>query len=489
MTLPVPDKAPSRPDGAGRRTGVRYAGRMGPLPTEPATPLSDVTFVVLDLETTGPSPDGCAITEVGALKLRGGECLGTFDTLVNPGLPIPPDIVYLTGITEAMVAPAPPIESVLPALREFIGDAVVVGHNVRFDVGFLRANLARLGYPPLTNTTVDTLALARRLVRDDVGDHKLGTLARHFATEASACHRAFADASATAEILHLLLEQVGTIGVTALDDLLALPTTAGHPQAAAKLRWVEPLPRASGLYVFRDVEGRVLYVGRARDLRRRVRSYFAGVERRRTLPLLREAHRLDHVLCASDLEAAVLELRLLRRHRPRYNRQVAAADRMRYLRVDVDGRARRRRPVVVRTVDDAGGSRSIGPFPTPAAARAAAAVLGANDAAPDPVAARALARVARRTANARALVDAGRLEIEIAGEGLVVLERGRLVTSRFPAPAAVAPDDPEPSFLAAYLDARANRCRLLHADHGWAVPIRDGLHGGASPAGVAEAVA
>jgi DNA polymerase III subunit epsilon len=173
-----------------------------------ATPLAQVTFVVLDLETTGGSPHTCAITEVGAVKVRGGELLGTFETLVNPGVALPPDITYLTGITEAMVAPAPPIESVLPALAEFIGDAVVVGHNVRFDLGFLRANLARLGYPPLANRSVDTCLLARRLLGDEVPDHRLGTVARHLRTDTVPNHRAMADAAATSEVLHRLLEIV-----------------------------------------------------------------------------------------------------------------------------------------------------------------------------------------------------------------------------------------------------------------------------------------
>src|SRR5688572_7310285 len=108
-----------------------FAYRAGAM-DDSATPLVDVTFVVLDLETTGGSAQACAITEVGALKFKGGECLGTFQTLVNPGdgVRLPPEIVYLTGITEAMVAPAPKIESVLPAFTEFIGDAVIVGHNV-----------------------------------------------------------------------------------------------------------------------------------------------------------------------------------------------------------------------------------------------------------------------------------------------------------------------------------------------------------------------
>jgi DNA polymerase III subunit epsilon len=107
------------------------------------TPLRDVTFCVLDLETTGGSPNECFITEIGAVKVRGGDCLGTFQTLVNPGQAIPPEITVLTGITQAMVTRAPRIESVLPTFLEFIGDAVVVGHNVRFDLGFLGAALTR----------------------------------------------------------------------------------------------------------------------------------------------------------------------------------------------------------------------------------------------------------------------------------------------------------------------------------------------------------
>ena len=103
------------------------------------TPLAEVTFVVLDLETTGTSPSECAITEVGAVRYRGGERVGVFQTLVNPGVPIPPTITVITGITEAMVLPAPPIDEVLPALLEFIGGAVIVGHNVRFDISFLDA--------------------------------------------------------------------------------------------------------------------------------------------------------------------------------------------------------------------------------------------------------------------------------------------------------------------------------------------------------------
>jgi DNA polymerase-3 subunit epsilon len=196
------------------------------------TPLAEVTFVVLDLETTGASPSDCAITEVGALKLRGGELLGTFETLVNPGVPIPPTITVLTGITEAMVLPAPRIAEVLPSLLEFIGDAVVVGHNVRFDIAFLDAAAGALDHPQLPNRRVDTLGLARRLLRDEVPNLRLSTLARHLRTAAQPVHRAYADAAATAEILHTMLERAAGLGVLGLDDLLALPSIRSHPSAS-----------------------------------------------------------------------------------------------------------------------------------------------------------------------------------------------------------------------------------------------------------------
>ena len=107
------------------------------------TPLSLVTFCVLDIETTGTDRGGDAITEIGAVKVRGGELLGSMGTLVNPGRAIPPTITILTGISDSMVITAPRIEEVLPTLQEFVGDAVIVGHNVSFDLGFLNTALRR----------------------------------------------------------------------------------------------------------------------------------------------------------------------------------------------------------------------------------------------------------------------------------------------------------------------------------------------------------
>ena len=328
------------------------------------TPLAEVTFCVLDLETTGGSSASCGITEIGAIKVRGGECFGTFHTLVNPGMAIPPEITVLTGITHAMVSPAPRIEAVLPALAEFLAGTVIVGHNVRFDASFLHAAFERDGWGRLTNPFIDTCALARRLVRDDVPNCRLSTLASRLRLDHQPSHRALDDALATCDLLHYLIERAAAWGVLGLDDLIALPKLDAHPQAI-KLRLTTALPRAPGVYLFRGARDEVLYVGKATNLRQRVRSYFSGDERRKVGPLLRETTRIDHVVCAHTLEAAVTEVRLIHRLLPRYNRQAKTWSKYAYVRLTTGERYPRL--VVARRAT--GSGIEIGPLPSVAAAR------------------------------------------------------------------------------------------------------------------------
>src|SRR5438128_2249618 len=134
---------------------------------ELGTPLREVTFVVVDLETTGGSPGDCEITEIGAVRVRGGERLGEFQTLVNPMATIPPFVAVLTGITDSMVASAPTVGAALPAFLEFARGAVLVAHNAPFDLGFLRAGCERLGLGWPDPAAVDTARLARRVLTRD----------------------------------------------------------------------------------------------------------------------------------------------------------------------------------------------------------------------------------------------------------------------------------------------------------------------------------
>ena len=299
------------------------------------TPLADVTFCVLDIETTGGDRNSDLITEIGMVKVRAGEFLGTLQTLINPGRTIPPMITVLTGITESMVVRAPPIEAVLPAMIEFLGDAVVVGHNVGFDMAFINAALTRRGDAEIVNPVIDTLPLARRLIRDEVPDCRLGTLASRFRLDHRPSHRALDDALATADLLHFLLERAAGLGVLGLDDLIALPRIGAHPQAG-KLRMTAGLPRAPGVYLFRGAHDQVLYVGKATNLRQRVRSYFGSDDRRKIGTLLREAQRVSHVTTPNVLAAEVLELRYLQQLSPRYNKVGTSPQKYRYVRLSTD---------------------------------------------------------------------------------------------------------------------------------------------------------
>ena len=299
-------------------------------------PLADVTFCIIDLETTGGSAADDRITEIGAVKYRGGECLGTFQTLVNPERSLPPYITVLTGITESMLAPAPRVESVLPSLLHFIGDSVLVAHNARFDIGFVNAALIRSDRDPLTNRVLDTVPLARRLVRDEVPDCKLGTLASRLRLAHQPSHRALDDALATADLLHFLIERATGFGVMGLDDLIGLPRLDTHP-LAAKLRLTEKLPRSPGVYLFVDAAGRVLYVGKATNLRQRVRSYFSTGETRRKIgALLRQTNDIHHIETPDPFTAGVLELRLIRHLTPPYNRAGTTIDKYCYVRLTTD---------------------------------------------------------------------------------------------------------------------------------------------------------
>ncbi len=294
---------------------------------ELGTPLREVTFVVLDLETTGGSARRDAITEVGAVKVRGGQRVGELGTLVDPGTSIPAGIARLTGITTAMVGGAPPLPAVLPSVLEFLSGAVLVAHNAPFDAGFLRAACERLDRPWPRPPVLCTARLARAVLpRSECPSVRLGALAAHFGCATEPNHRALTDARATVEVLHHLLERIGNLGVQSLEELLSLARTASAHRPTQRQRQQRHLardvPSAPGVYLFRGTGDEVLYVGTSGDLHRRVRSYFtAGERRRRIRDMVAQARRVDTVVCAHALEAGVRELRLIAAHRPRYNRR------------------------------------------------------------------------------------------------------------------------------------------------------------------------
>ena len=290
--------------------------------------LRETTFVVVDLETTGgrmTARDGKvadAITEIGAVKVRGGVVLGEFATLVDPQRSIPPQIVQLTGITTAMVCDAPTISAVLPMFLEFARGAVLVAHNARFDMGFLRAAADQSGIRWSRPPTLCTVQLARRVLsREEAPSVRLAALARLFAVASEPTHRALDDARATVEVLHALIERVGNQGVHTFAELRSyLPDVS--PAQRRKRVLAEGLPRRPGVYLFRGPGNEVLYVGTAINLRRRVSQYFNGSDQRtRIKEMVTLAGSVEHIECAHALEAGVRELRMLAAHAPPYNRR------------------------------------------------------------------------------------------------------------------------------------------------------------------------
>jgi DNA polymerase III epsilon subunit family exonuclease len=205
---------------AGRDLGRRDLGRrdLG------RRDLGQLEFAVIDLETTGWSPEAAAITEIAAVRVRGGRRQGEFASLVNPGVAVPPGIEALTGITDWMLAAAPKLGAVLPGLLEFAGGCVLVAHNAPFDIGFLVAACGDCGLAWPGFTVLDTVMLARQVMDpDEVPDCKLGTLAGFFRARTAPSHRALADARATADVLGWLIGRLAHRGVRTLSQLSAWP--------------------------------------------------------------------------------------------------------------------------------------------------------------------------------------------------------------------------------------------------------------------------
>jgi DNA polymerase III subunit epsilon len=326
---------------------------------ELGVPLASTTFVVVDLETTGGSPNEADITEVGAVKVRGGEVLGEFQTLVRPSTTIPPFVAVLTGITDAMVATAPRLGSVLPAFLEFARGTTLVAHNAPFDVGFLKAACDRTGHAWPRFEVLDTARLARRvLARDEARDCKLATLAQVFRAGTTPTHRALDDARATVDVLHGLLERLGNAGVQTIDELVLWQSTV-TPAQRSKRRLAEQLPATPGVYIFADGQGQALYVGKSTNVRNRVRTYFTASETRsRMTEMIAIAESVTAIECATPLEAEVRELRLIGERKPRYNRRSRFPERVSWLKLTVEPFPRLS---LVREVK-ADGAAYLGPF-------------------------------------------------------------------------------------------------------------------------------
>jgi len=214
---------------------------------EPAAAFDGIDFAIVDVETTGWSPEESSITEIGAVRVTGGRLREEFSALVNPGRAIPPDIAALTGISDAMVAQAPPIAMVLPGFLDFARGRVLIAHNAPFDIGFLSAACGTCGVPWPPCRVLDTVLLAGQVLgEDEVPNRKLSTLASFFGARTTPCHRALADARATADVLAGLLRRLAAAGVRTLAEITDLGAPPADALAGGTLRRMAGAGRAEG---------------------------------------------------------------------------------------------------------------------------------------------------------------------------------------------------------------------------------------------------
>lgn len=273
-------------------------------------------YAIVDIETTGGFPQQHGITEIGIVLHNGTEIEGNYETLVNPHQPIPPFIANMTGITDAMVAVAPSFEEVAPYIFNLLKDRVFVAHNVNFDFSFVKYHLQQAGFH-LQTPKLCTIRLSRK-VFPGFRKYGLGHLSRELGIQIENRHRAGGDAMATAKILDMVLENNGGMLIREMlkkenkDQLLP----ANLPET-----YVKDLPSDPGVYYFHDQKGKVIYVGKAKNIRKRVTSHFTGLDiSKKRQDFLRCIYSITHTVCPTEFIACLLESVEIKRLWPIYNK-------------------------------------------------------------------------------------------------------------------------------------------------------------------------
>ena len=404
------------------------------------TLIEDAEIVVFDLETTGLSAARDRICEIGAARVKALELDETFETLVRPGVVLPPTIARLTGLRDVELRTAPRPEVAIRRFFAYAGDAPLAAHNARFDVGFLDRGVERLTGRRVAAPILDTVWLARRLLRRRSERFSLAQLAHFFGTSCEPCHRALPDAIATAEILIALLGLAQERGARTLAEVVELAAPRAR-KLHARRPLVAGAPATPGVYLFRDRNETVLYVGKARDLRARLRSYFAGDRQRPAVEAaLGALARVEWRELGSELEASLEELRLIRELRPPANARATRPDRASYLERRGD------RWVAVATPG------RFGPIASKRRAQLAARALGDWDGDDLAAALPALKGRLRRLAGDLRFEDAARLRDRITALEEVSARVGELDRLRGGRFCALAPAR-EPAFWRAFLVA------------------------------------
>ena len=333
--------------------------------------ISDTTFIVADTETTGINASLHRITEIALIKVHNGEITGEYQTLINPGQFISPEITRLTGITNELVYDKPKFHEAAPAITSFINsnhdNLIFGGHNVSFDYRFINNSLARAGHNELNLESICTCRLARRLNRD-LTSKSLSSLVKFFGLQRRRKHRAMDDARVTAQILiHFIDRLINEFQMETLDELLGFQYKKVYESTKipVKLRRIKidlkSIPQKPGVYFMKNRVGDIVYIGKAKNLKDRLSSYFYhNVSHTRKIKrLIRSVQKIEYEATGSELSALMLESRLIKQYKPRYNTAIRRYRRFPFIKIDVQNLF----PRAVKTYEvKPDGAKYYGPF-------------------------------------------------------------------------------------------------------------------------------
>jgi len=293
----------------------------------PSTLLKEAEFSVLDVETTGLSARNNRVIEIGIVKVKNLKIVDKYTTLINPGCDIPYFITQFTGISNSDVAYSPSFYDTAEEIEEFIGNSIVSGHNLSFDEGFLSCEFARNGFEPLSNLSVCTLKLSRKIF-PSLKSKSLGYVSEYLGIKNRDSHRALSDAEATAQILIKLIKKLSKgKGIKTIQQLFEFQSSVVPLNQVMKLPKdihdsLYSLPDTPGVYYFLNKKNEIIYIGKAKSLKDRVRSYFAATTVGKPNRIVKQAAKIKTEITNSELTALLLEAESIKLINPRHNQQL-----------------------------------------------------------------------------------------------------------------------------------------------------------------------
>jgi len=292
----------------------------------PNPTLEETIFSVIDVETTGLSAKSNHIIEIGIVKVKNLKIVDRYETLLNPGTTIPSFITQFTGISNVDVFDAPYFEDVLEEIKEFVDDSIISGHNFSFDSSFLKYEFMRNGSEPLYNEQLCTLKLARRMF-PDLRSKSLASVTKHLKLRSKSAHRALSDAEVTARALIKMIKLLKKDSIIeSINELLVYQTSAltiKNTKVKESLKEdVSSVPNAPGIYYFLNNRKKIIYVGKAKSLRDRIRSYFSPTAPKKAKRIITQARSLKIEITNTELTALLTEAEAIKKANPKHNYQL-----------------------------------------------------------------------------------------------------------------------------------------------------------------------